>query len=116
MKLCFTVRMIEALLKQARCTRMIFGWAGPEDAAVLFDLLPRHAVVVRVTAARRAPKLFADFTRGIKTEILLPTHAARDLLHDPPISASLAGRLVGFIDLYDASLAVAGDAFIFTPG
>ena len=34
-KLRFAVRMIEAIFKQARRSRMIFRWARPEDAVVL---------------------------------------------------------------------------------
>src|ERR1041384_1347424 len=49
-ELRFAVRMIEAILKQSRCARVLFGGTGPEDAVVLFDFLPRYAVVIRVTA------------------------------------------------------------------
>src|SRR4029079_3308146 len=115
MKLRLTVRMIEAIFKQTRCARMIFSWTGPEDAVVLFDLLPRYAVVIGVAAARRNAQLIEDLARRIEIEILTAAHAARDLLHDPPISASLARWIIGFVDLYDASLAVTRDAFVFTP-
>ena len=60
MKLRLTVGMIETIFKQARRARMIFRRAGPEDAVVLFDLLPRYAVVIGIAAARRDPQLFEN--------------------------------------------------------
>src|SRR5215207_5075409 len=60
MKLRLTVGVIEAILKQTRRAWMIFGGARPEDAVVLFDLLPRYAVVVSVAAARSDTKLVED--------------------------------------------------------
>src|SRR5262245_46176063 len=95
---------------------MIFRGAGPKDAVVLFDLLPCHAVVIGVTATRCNTQLFKDFTRRVETKIFLTTHAPRDFLYDPPVRAGLTGRIVGLVDLYDSSLAVTRNAFVFTPG
>ncbi len=95
---------------------MIFGWARPEDAIVLFDFLPGYAVVIGVAATRSHTQLFEDFAWRVEIKILPTTHAPRDLLHDPPVHARFTGRIVCFVNLHDAALAVAGYAFVFTPG
>src|SRR5690348_12203661 len=68
MKFRFAVGMIKALFKQSRCARMIFTWTRPENPVVLFDLLPRDAVVIGVTAARSDTQLVKDFSWRIETE------------------------------------------------
>src|SRR2546425_1645578 len=50
-KLRFTVGMIETLIEQTRRTGMILRRTGPKDPVLLFDFLPRDAVVVGVAAA-----------------------------------------------------------------
>ncbi len=74
MKLRFAVRMIKAIFKQTRRTRMIFGGTRPEDAVVLFDLLPGDAVVIGVAAARSDAQFVEDFAWRIEIE---------NTFHDP---------------------------------
>src|SRR5712691_7375419 len=45
-KLSFTIRMIETLFEQTRRTWMILRRTRPKDPVLLFDFLPRDAVVV----------------------------------------------------------------------
>ena len=68
MKLRLTIGMIEAIFKQTRRTRMIFSWTRPEDAVLLFNLLPGDTVVIGIAAARSDAQLVEDFARAIENE------------------------------------------------
>src|SRR5689334_14655088 len=60
------VRMIKALFKQTRRSRMVLRWTRPEDAVVRFDLLPRHAVVIGIAAARSDAQLLKHVARRVE--------------------------------------------------
>src|SRR5262245_57178026 len=62
MKLRFSVRMIKTILKQARCPGMIFTGTRPENAVVLFDLFPTHAVVICIATSRSYAEFVEDLS------------------------------------------------------
>src|SRR5687768_17585453 len=95
---------------------MIFRGTRPKDAILLLDLLPRDAVVVGVTTARRDAHFVEDSQRAIKLKVILPPHASREFLNDPPVGPSFTRRVRGFVDFQDATLTVCGDTLIFAPG
>src|SRR5262252_3900637 len=91
-KLCLAVWMIEAIFEQTWGSRMIFSRTGPENSVVLFDLLPRHAIVIGIAPARCGSQLVENLPRRIKTEIFFATHPVRNFLHNPPVRARRTRR------------------------
>src|SRR5690349_12805472 len=94
---------------------MIFRWARPKDAVLLFDLFPRNAEIVSVAAARSCSHLIKNCARAIKLKVLLSSHASCNLLNDPPIRSSVTWRIRGLIYFYHASFTVRCNTLIFTP-
>src|SRR5262249_58814946 len=86
------VRVEEATsLEQPGSPRMVELRAGPEDAHLPVDLLPRDAVVVGGAAARGLAQLVEDLAGRAIWELVRTPEPVREVPEDGPVLARAAG-------------------------
>src|SRR5437588_4322604 len=114
LKVRLAIRMAKLVsFVEARRSRMPRLRTRPEDAVLLLDAFPGHAVIIGNAALGGATQLFKNLTGRVVAEFLRVVQASREIADDLPVHTCIGRRLDDFTMADAASFDVSGCALVF---